>query len=68
MNDLHLAESIDSYIQKCKEHYNNMLARKSFAYTTDYNSYFNTIHDFLLDFVFQKHTMIGSFEIFVYSR
>jgi len=48
MNDLKLAESIDSYIQKCRSHYNNMLARKSFSYTTDYNSYFNLIRDFLL--------------------
>jgi len=48
MNDLKIAETIDSYIQKCKDNYNNMLARKSFAYTTDYNSYFSVIRDFLL--------------------
>ena len=48
MNDLHIAESIDSYIKRTKEDYNNMLARKNCAYTTSFNSYFITIRDFLV--------------------
>lgn len=47
MNSLHNAESIDSYIKKTEENHNNMLARKQFAYTTDFNSYYSTIRDFL---------------------
>jgi len=50
MELLKVAEDQDHFQQKCKNNYVNSLVRKNFSYTTDYNSYFSTIEDFVRDY------------------
>ena len=50
MNHIKEAEIIDRFNSSCKDNFLNNLARKSFAYVTDYNSYFSTIQDFVKDY------------------
>ena len=41
------AELKDHFQERCKNNYVNSIVRKNFSYTTDYNSYYSTIHDFM---------------------
>lgn len=49
MNKLHLdlAEQIDNYIKSCKNNYVNNLVRINFSYSTDTNSYLETIKNYV---------------------
>ena len=47
MNHLKEAESIDYFVQACKNNTCNNLARKNFSYTSDYNSYYSVIQDYV---------------------
>ena len=47
MNPLKRAESIDYFQERCKQNYVNSTVRKNFLYVTDYNSYYNTVKEFM---------------------
>ena len=55
MNITQNPENIDNFVHRCKENNCNRLARKNFAYITDYNSYYSTIKDFT-----NKHSIFNS--------
>lgn len=59
MNYLKEAEIHDRFQSSCKNNYLNNLARKDFAYVTDYNSYFSYIRDFISKYpIFNNVTII----------
>uniref|UniRef100_A0A6C0D765 DUF4157 domain-containing protein n=1 Tax=viral metagenome TaxID=1070528 RepID=A0A6C0D765_9ZZZZ len=50
MNYIKEAEIIDRFNASCKNSFLNNLARKNFAYVTDYNSYFSNIREFVKNY------------------
>jgi hypothetical protein len=63
MNIIKEAENIDRFQYSCKNHFLNNLARKNFAYTTDYNSYYSTIKDFI-----KKYSIFDSMQVVQLDR
>ena len=57
------AENIDRFNASCKDNFLNNLARKNFAYVTDYNSYYSTINEFT-----KKHSIFDSIQIVQLDR
>ena len=47
LNVIKEAELKDNFQKRCKNNYVNSIVRKNFSYTTDYNSYYSIVRDFM---------------------
>jgi hypothetical protein len=52
------AELKDKFQERCKNNYVNNIVRKNFSYTTDYNSYYSTILDFMENYPIFKNVIL----------